>query len=276
MRVILTIAGSDSSGGAGIQADLKTMTAFGVFGASAVTAITAQNTTGVQSVFPLPSQMVAQQIDPVFDDLTVDAVKTGMLHNVSTIEVVAQKLAQHKMEHVVVDPVMVSQTGSALLEPEAIEALKELLVPAAGVLTPNIYEAEMLSGMMIRSPEDRNEAARIIHGYGCRAVVVKGGHGPGEAVDVLYDGKHFLEYSGSRIADVGTHGSGCTFASALASCLVLGRPLDRAVALAKQFVRDGIASPIGLGKGNSPVNHLHAIPSEQLVAGIEAKLKELA
>ena len=276
MRVILTIAGSDSSGGAGIQADLKTMTAFGVFGASAVTAITAQNTTGVQAVFPLPSQMVAQQIESVFDDLTVDAVKTGMLHNVSIIEVVAQKLAQHKMQHIVVDPVMVSQTGSTLLEPEAIEALKELLLPAAGVVTPNIHEAEMLSGITIRSPEDRKEAARVIHGYGCRAVVVKGGHAPGEAIDVLYDGKDLLEFSGSRIADVGTHGSGCTFASALACCLVLGRPLDQAVALAKQFVRDSIASPTGLGKGNSPVNHLHGIGSEKLVAGIEVKLKELS
>jgi hydroxymethylpyrimidine/phosphomethylpyrimidine kinase len=272
MRVVLTIAGSDSSGGAGLQADLKTMTVFGVYGATAVTAITAQNTVGVQSVFPLPSQLVTEQIRSVFGDVDVHAVKTGMLHNMSIIEAVAQELAQHQMEHVVVDPVMISQTGAMLLEPDAVQALKELLFPMAGVVTPNTYEAEQLAGFSIRSPEDRKKAAQVISEFGPRAVVVKGGHGSEDATDVLYDGREFHEFAGKRVADVGTHGSGCTFASAIASCLALGRSLSQSTALAKEFVREGITPSTDVGAGNSPVNHLHMIDSEKTLAALEQRL----
>jgi len=257
LHVALSIAGSDSSGGAGMQADLKTFSALGLYGASVITAVTAQNTQGVQSVFPLPSNVVSEQMDSVFDDLPVSAVKTGMLHNVSIVEAVARGLAKYQPENVVIDPVMVSETGVVLLEPDAVEAMRELLLPGARIATPNIHEAEVLSDVKVKSLDDRKRAAEAILGLGCEAVIVTGGHGSGDAVDLMLDSRGFREFKGERIEGPGAHGSGCVFASALAGCLALGKPLEEAVGMAKEFAARAIRSSPGFGKGKSPVNHLH-------------------
>jgi len=259
MKRALTIAGSDSGGGAGIQADLKAFAARGVYGMSALTAITAQNTVGVQGVFELPPDFVGQQIDSVMSDIGADVWKTGMLSNAAIIRVVTDRARQYKMERIVVDPVMVAKGGDPLLRPEAQEVLSTELVPLAYVITPNHHEAQVLTGMEIRTLDDMRRAAVAIHQLGARYVVVKGGHLPDseEAVDVLYDGEEFTELRAPRIETANTHGTGCTFASAIAAELAKGNDVRQAVAVAKAYLTVALrsAADLKLGHGHGPLDH---------------------
>lgn len=260
MKRVLTIAGSDSGGGAGIQADLKTFAAHGVFGMSAITALTAQNTVGVQGVFEISPDFVGLQIDSVMRDLGADAVKTGMLANAGIIRTVAAKLSEYAVTVLVVDPVMVAKGGDSLLRPEARESLVKYLLPLATVLTPNLPEAQELCGFEIRSLEDMRKAARTIQSLGPRAVVVKGGHlvDSEESRDVLFDGKNFEEFTVPRIESKNTHGTGCTFASAIAASMALGLPVNEAVRAAKDYIFRIIKASVDLklGKGFGPMNHM--------------------
>ncbi len=253
----LTIAGSDSGGGAGIQADIKTFQELGVFGMTALTAITAQNTLGVQAVYPLTVEAVEKQIDAIGADLGTDAVKTGMLFNSEIIEAVARKVKQYNWEKLVVDPVMVAKGGSPLLQKEAVRSLKKHLLPLAMVVTPNIPEAEILTGIPIRTLEDRKQAARLLVGLGVKNVVMKGGHAEEEdtVVDLLYDGREFISLESPRIDTKHTHGTGCTFAAAIAAELAKGRPVEQAVSVAKQFIKAAIEDQLGIGNGHGPTNH---------------------
>lgn len=256
---VMTIAGSDSGAGAGIQADLKTFAALGVYGTSVITAITAQNTLGVTGIHEVPVELVRAQIEAVVSDIGVDAVKTGMLSSSAIIEAVAEGVERLKLSPLVVDPVMVAKGGDRLLREDAVEALRTRLLPLATVVTPNIPEAEVLAGHAIRSAEDRQRAAKGIVGLGARAVVVKGGHGEGEPVDLLYDGTGFREYAGPRIETTNTHGTGCTFASAIAAGLARGLDLDEAVAGAKAFVTEAMRRSFPLGKGHGPLHHFYEL-----------------
>jgi hydroxymethylpyrimidine/phosphomethylpyrimidine kinase len=251
----LTIAGSDSGGGAGIQADLKTFTVLGVFGMSALTAITAQNTLGVHGIYNLPLEAIEKQIDAVWSDLGVDAVKTGMLSQVPIIETVARKIKEHGIPNLVVDPVMVAKGGARLLEQEAQTALIEHLLPLATVVTPNLPEAQVLTGMEIRTIADMKEAAKRIHAFGAKHVVVKGGHLAGDAHDVLFDGNSFIEFSSKRHETPHTHGTGCTFSAAITAELAKGKTVQEAVATAKEFITCAIRDTLGLGHGHGPTNH---------------------
>jgi hydroxymethylpyrimidine/phosphomethylpyrimidine kinase len=253
---VLTIAGSDSGGGAGIEADLKTFTALHVFGMAAVTSITAQNTTGVYGVHDIPPEMVAKQIDVVVDDIGVDAAKSGMLSNAAIIEVVATAITRHRIAKYVLDPVMVSETGHRLLSEDSVDLLKERLLPLALVVTPNAAEAAALTGVEVRDATSQRDAARALHDLGARAVLVKGGHldNP-EAVDLLFDGRDFTEYSAPRIVTRNTHGTGCTYAAAIAAFLAHGQPLHEAVRIAKQYVTEAITHGFALGRGAGPLNH---------------------
>jgi hydroxymethylpyrimidine/phosphomethylpyrimidine kinase len=260
MKRALTIAGSDSGGGAGIQADLKTFAARGVYGMSALTAITAQNTVGVQGVFELPPDFVALQIDSVLQDIGVDAVKTGMIANSAILAIVAAKMTEYDVAHLVVDPVMVAKGGDALLRPEAVDALKAQLIPLAEVVTPNAHEAEALLGKALSSIDDMKEAAEAIRALGAGNVIVKGGHVdafPGEAVDVLYDGREFTLLRAERIPSGNTHGTGCTFASAIAAELAKGATVREAAQAAKVYVTQAIRGSVDwhLGRGHGPLNH---------------------
>jgi len=267
----LTIAGSDSGGGAGIQADLKTFAALGVYGMSALTAITAQNTVGVQGVVELPADFVGLQIDAVLTDIGADAVKTGMLSNSEIIAVIAARMQEYRVDNLVVDPVMVAKSGDPLLRPEARQALIERLIPLAKVLTPNLQEARVLSGLEIESLEAMKEAARAIQRLGARNVVVKGGHLPGslESIDVLYDGHDFTEFAAPRLATKNTHGTGCTFASAIAAGLAKGRSVPEAVGAAKAYLTAVLRASVDLhlGQGHGPLNHfalLYQVASQGL------------
>jgi hydroxymethylpyrimidine/phosphomethylpyrimidine kinase len=253
----LTIAGSDSGGGAGIQADLKTFQELGVFGMSALTAVTAQNTLGVQGVYPLPPEAVAKQIESVGTDLGADAVKTGMLFSAEIIEAVAAKVKQFGWDRFVVDPVMIAKGGAPLLQEEAVSALKTHLLPLAMVITPNIPEAEALTGLMIRTMDDRKEAARRLYEAGVRYVVIKGGHDDDgeETVDVLYDGSEFFYFTSKRIDTKHTHGTGCTFAAAITAELAKGKTVQEAVQTAKLFIQAAIEHELGIGHGHGPTNH---------------------
>ncbi len=255
--IAMTIAGSDSGGGAGIQADLKTFSALGVYGASTLTAITAQNTVAVTAVHELPTDIIAAQIDAVVTDIGVDAVKTGMLSSSAIVETVARELRRHHIENLVVDPVMVAKSGDPLLRQEAVEALKTRLVPLAALVTPNIPEAETLTGLQITTGEEVREAARHIIALGARAVVVKGGHLSGPATDLLYDGTDFTEFTSERFDTVNTHGTGCTFASAAAAGLAQGKSVLDAVAQAKRYVTEAIRNSYPLGQGHGPVHHFY-------------------
>ncbi len=258
MPSVLTIAGSDSSAGAGIQADLKTFAALGVYGTSAITAITAQNTRGVTAVQETPPGIVAAQIDAVVADIRPDAVKTGVLASAPIIEVVAAKVREHGLPNLVVDPVMVAKSGDRLLRDDAVTALRDLLLPLADVVTPNLPEAEVLAGFAIDSDEDVRRAAKEIVGLGARAVVVKGGHREAaEAVDVLYDGTTFRDYSAPRIDTTSTHGTGCTFASAIAAYLARGETLAEAVGQAKEYLTEALRRAYPIGGGHGPVHHFH-------------------
>lgn len=259
MKIALTIAGSDSGGGAGIQADLKTFAAHGVYGTSAITAITAQNTVGVTSVLALPADLVTAQIEAVVSDLGVDAAKTGMLANAAIVEAVAAAIDAFEIPRLVVDPVMVAKSGDRLLEDDAVAALRAELLRRAYVVTPNRMEAEVLAGIAIRSLDDAREAARRIRDLGPSAVVVKGGHFPGpEIIDVIYDGHEFIELRGPRVETRNTHGTGCTFAAAIAARLALGTGLVDAIAGAKRYVEHAMRHSVALGRGHGPLNHFWA------------------
>ena len=253
---VLIIAGSDSSGGAGIQADLKTVSALGAFGMTAVTALTAQNTTGVYGVVEVPPEFVARQIEVCVRDLGCDAVKTGMLSSAALIEAVAAQVEEQRLRPLVVDPVMVAKSGAPLLRPEAVAALKARLLPLATVVTPNLHEAQALTGRAVATLRDMKEAARMIHGLGPRNVVVKGGHLAGVAADLLFDGRDFTEYRTERIETKHTHGTGCIFASALAAHLAAGQGVPEGVAAAKRFVTAAIRGGLALGQGCGPANPL--------------------
>jgi hydroxymethylpyrimidine/phosphomethylpyrimidine kinase len=259
MKTALTIAGSDSSGGAGIQADIKTMTANGVYAMSAITALTAQNTTGVQGIFEVPESFLAMQIDSIFTDIRPDAVKIGMVSSAGLIEVIAERLRFYEAENIVVDPVMVATSGAKLLSDNAVDALKTLLLPLATVLTPNIPEAEVLSGKKILTQDDMEEAARSIsEKYGC-AVLCKGGHNINDANDLLFDGEEMHWFYGRRIDNPNTHGTGCTLSSAIAANLAKGRDLCSAVEPAKNYISGALSAMLDLGKGSGPMNHAFAI-----------------
>ena len=256
MKTALTIAGSDSSGGAGIQADIKTMTANGVYAMSAITALTAQNTVGVYGLLEVTPEFLANQLDCIFTDIRPDAVKTGMVSSSALIEVIAQKLTQYKAKNLVIDPVMVATSGAKLISDEAIETLKGKLLGLATLITPNIPEAQVLSGMDIRTAEDMERAAKAIYeAYGC-AVLCKGGHQLNDANDLLYSKEGARWYHGRRIANPNTHGTGCTLSSAIASNLAKGYSLDEAVERAKAYISGALASMLDLGKGSGPMNHM--------------------
>jgi len=256
--VALTIAGSDSGGGAGIQADLKTFCAFGVYGASVITALTAQNTLGVQGVHGVPPDFIALQFDSVCGDLPVAAAKVGMLATAEIVEVVARKIREHRLERLVVDPVMVAKSGDRLLAPEAREALIRELLPLAEVLTPNTEEArDLLGGGPIGGIEEMKEAARALHRLGPRHVLVKGGHITRGAADVLFDGREIAVLGGRHVDTPHTHGTGCTLSSAIAAGLALGRPVREAAAAAKEYIQGAIESALPLGKGRGPLNHMY-------------------
>ena len=262
MKTALTIAGSDSSGGAGIQADIKTMTANGVYAMSAVTALTAQNTTGVYGILESTPEFLASQLDCIFTDIFPDAVKTGMVSSTGLIEVIADKLKQYKAKNIVVDPVMVATSGSRLISQEAVDALKELLLPLATVLTPNIPEAEVLSGLTISGPADMEKAAQAIgETYGC-AVLCKGGHDLNDANDLLWRNGTCKWFHGRRIHTPNTHGTGCTLSSAIASNLAKGCDLDTAVERAKAYLSGALAAMLDLGAGQGPMDHLFDLKGE--------------
>src|SRR5206468_4767647 len=268
MRTALTIAGSDSSGGAGIQADLKTFAAFGLYGASAITAITVQSTKGVEAVAPLSADLVTAQIEAVAGDLALHATKIGMLATAAIVEAVAAAIEELELPLVVLDPVLVSTSGDRLLDPDGVQTLCMELMPLARVVTPNIPEAEVLSGRSIGSAQQAREAARRIHDMGAASVIVTGGHAVWDGdtgsraegaapqiIDLLFDGHVFHEFRTARIDTRSTHGTGCTFASAVAAGLALGRELPDAVARAQQYVAGAVAHALGSGHGCGPIDH---------------------
>jgi hydroxymethylpyrimidine/phosphomethylpyrimidine kinase len=251
----LTIAGSDSGGGAGIQADLKTFSAFRVFGMSALTAVTAQNSLGVHGVHTLPPAFVVQQLDVVLEDFDADAAKTGMLATAEIIRAVADRIRHYQVERLVVDPVMIAKSGDPLLEPAARDALVSKLLPLAFVVTPNLHEASVLGGMAVETPEAMEEAARRIHAQGPRHVLVKGGHLRAEAIDILWDGAAFTRFTAARIKSPNTHGTGCTLSAAIAAGLARGRPLADAVRDAKAYVTRAIQEGFQPGHGVGTLRH---------------------
>ena len=262
MRTALSIAGSDSSGGAGIQADMKTMSAHGVYAMTAITALTAQNTTGVTGIFEVTPEFLSDQLDAVFTDIFPDAVKIGMVSSAALIRVIAQKLTAYQARHIVVDPVMVATSGSKLIQDEAIDTLKAELLPLAELVTPNIPEAEILSGMEIRCPQDMEQAARAIsETYHC-AVLLKGGQDLNDANDLLYKDGTSTWFRGRRIDNPNTHGTGCTLSSAIAANLAKGCDLDTAVERAKAYISGALAAMLDLGKGSGPMDHMFALKGE--------------
>ena len=262
MKTALTIAGSDCSGGAGIQADLKTMTVNGVYAMSAITALTAQNTTGVAGILEVTPDFLKQQIDMIFDDIRPDAVKIGMVSSSALIRVIAERLRFYHAENIVVDPVMVATSGSALMKNDAVETLIDQLLPLATLVTPNIPEAQVLSGMSIETEEEMEAAARKI-GDACHcAVLVKGGHNINDANDLLYTDGKLQWFYGKRIDTPNTHGTGCTLSSAIAANLAKGYPLTQSVQKAKEYISGALAAMLDLGKGSGPMNHAFMLPQE--------------
>ena len=259
MKKALSIAGSDCSGGAGIQADIKTFSAHGVFGMTAITSVVAENTFRVIEYQDVRPGIIEQQIDAVFEDIPPNAVKIGMLSCNETMTAVAGKLREWKPRNVVVDPVMYAKNGCALMEASAISTLIAEIAPLADVITPNIPEAERMAEMTIKTHEDMRQAARRIHAMGCRAVVIKGGHIEGDVTDILFDGEKFYEYPAQRIDTKHTHGTGCTFSSAIAANLALGLTVYKAVECAKTYVNTAIAHAPGFGKGSGPTHHFYEL-----------------
>ncbi|MGI6084405.1 MAG: bifunctional hydroxymethylpyrimidine kinase/phosphomethylpyrimidine kinase [Acetivibrionales bacterium] len=263
MKTALTIAGSDSSGGAGIQADIKTMTANGVYAMSAVTALTAQNTTGVTGIMEVTPEFLGKQLDSIFTDIYPEAVKIGMVSSAELIETISEKLKFYNAKNIVVDPVMISTSGSKLLRDDAVETLKSCLFRQAVLLTPNIPEASVLSGVSIENETDMINAAEIISNeYGC-AVLCKGGHNINDANDLLYRNHKYRWFIGQRINNKNTHGTGCTLSSAIASGLAKGMDLETSIQLAKEYVSGALRAMLDLGKGNGPLNHMWDINKKE-------------
>lgn len=259
MKAVLTIAGSDCSGGAGIQADLKTMLANGVYGMSAITALTAQNTTGVSAIMNVTPEFLGQQLDSIFTDIFPDAVKIGMVSDKELIRMIAVKLRQYQPKNIVIDPVMVATSGARLIAEDAVAVLKQELFPLADVLTPNIPEAEVLLGSSIETAEDmEREAGKISRQYAC-AVLCKGGHSINDANDLLYSSNQATWFAGKRIANPNTHGTGCTLSSAIASNLAKGHTMAEAVKLAKEYISGALGAMLDLGKGSGPMDHGYMI-----------------
>lgn len=264
MKTALSIAGSDSSGGAGIQADMKTMSAHGIYAMTAITALTAQNTTGVISIQESTPDFLADQLDAVFTDIFPDAVKIGMMANAALIHVIAQKLKQYNARHIVVDPVMVATSGSKLMQEDALDTLTHELLPLAELVTPNIPEAEVLSGMRITSAEDMVAAAKHMEQSFSCAVLLKGGHDLNNANDLLCRNGEIQWFHGRRINNPNTHGTGCTLSSAIAANLAYGMELDEAVRRAKEYISGALAAMLDLGKGSGPMNHLFDLKSKYI------------
>lgn len=264
MKTALTIAGSDSSGGAGIQADIKTMTAHKVYAMSAITALTAQNTMGVTQIFNVPAEFLEKQIDAVFTDIYPDAVKIGMVSEVELIEIIAEKLKYYKAGNIVVDPVMVSTSGARLIRTDAVEVLRKKLLPLADLITPNIPEAEVLTGRKIEKAEDMERAAAELYKEFQCGVLLKGGHQIHDANDLLYQNGNMRWFGGKRIENPNTHGTGCTLSSAIASNLAKGKSIEQAVLEAKNYISLALLDMLNLGKGSGPINHAFAVAGEYI------------
>jgi hydroxymethylpyrimidine/phosphomethylpyrimidine kinase len=262
ISTVLTIAGSDPSGGAGIQADLKTFSALNVYGMAVIAALTAQNTQGVRAVMEIPAEFVDSQLDAVLTDIPPLAIKTGMLGSAAVVKVVARRLRGQDIRHIVVDPVMVSSSGTPLLQPEAIEILKRELLPLAELITPNLAEASQLAGLEVNNLSDMERAAQRIHDLGARNVLVKGGHLEGDAIDVFFDGRTTVQLRSERVPGADLHGTGCVLSSAIAANLALGHSLSDSVSLGKAFVTASIRCGLRLGKGSGLVNPLAGIPGK--------------
>lgn len=259
MKKVVTIAGSDSSGGAGIQADLKTFSAHGVFGMSVIAAVTAQNTKEVIDVQNISPDIIGKQIDAIFDDIEVDAVKIGMISEIEGIKIVSERLREYKPQNVVLDPVMVSKSGYSLMNPNSVETLIKELIPIVSVVTPNIPEAEIIANIKIETISDMEKAAKIIYNMGPKNVLIKGGHLTGDATDVLYDGENFIYLKNERINTKNTHGTGCTLSSSIASNLALGMNIKEAVENAKKYITTAIEHSLPIGHGSGPTNHFYAL-----------------
>ncbi|MGL5414705.1 MAG: bifunctional hydroxymethylpyrimidine kinase/phosphomethylpyrimidine kinase [Clostridium sp.] len=259
----LTIAGSDCSGGAGIQADLKSFSANGTYGMSVITAITAQNTMGVFAVENLSEEIIAKQIEAIFEDIEVHGVKIGMVSEEKIIRVIGETLKKYNQKKIVLDPVMISKSGFSLLKPEAKEALREILIPMSYLVTPNIPEAEELTGMKINSVEEMIEAGKRILNYGPKYVLIKGGHLDGEAIDILIGENRLKTYKSERLNRNNTHGTGCTLSSAITSNLALGYDVEEAIGKGKEYITEAIRNSFNLGHGVGPVNHFYKIEGEE-------------
>lgn len=257
MKNLLTVAGSDSGGGAGIQADIKTFAANGGYGMSVITSVTAQNTVGVTAIHDIPVDIVCAQLDAVFSDIRVDGVKVGMLSNPEIVKAVADRLKQYSPKIIIVDPVMVSTSGSKLLSDDAVKLIKSELIPIASMVTPNIPEAEVLTGMKISNIREMGEAAQLIGDLGCRYVLVKGGHLTDTANDLLYNGRTMTIFEGSRLLSKNTHGTGCSISSAVCANLAKGMDAETAVGEAKKYIRTGIENSVEIGHGNGPIHHFY-------------------
>ncbi|MDD4048590.1 MAG: bifunctional hydroxymethylpyrimidine kinase/phosphomethylpyrimidine kinase [Clostridia bacterium] len=267
MKKVLTIAGSDSSGGAGIQADIKTFSAHGVFGMSVITAVTAQNTQGVFAVQDITKEVIQKQIQAIFEDIEVDAVKIGMVSQIDSIKIIAEELSKYHAEKIVLDPVMISKSGYNLLQPEAKLALIEKLLPIATVITPNIHEAQAITNIEIKNVDDMEKVARLLYDMGPQNVLVKGGHLESDAIDVLFDGKEIKYFRSKRINTPNTHGTGCTLSSAIASNLALGFAMAESVKRAKDYITMAIEHSLSIGKGVGPTNHFYQLYKKAGVLG---------
>lgn len=268
MNHLLTIAGSDCSGGAGIQADLKTFAALGCFGMSVITAVTVQNTRGVRDVQDIRPDIVAGQIAAVHEDIRVDGVKIGMVSATETIQAIAETMGRYRTAPIVLDPVMVSKSGFHLLSPDAVDTLIHQLFPLAYMITPNLPEAELITGMTIHNTGQMREAARRLHDFGSPFVLIKGGHLPNEVTDILFNGSTFREFPGKKIRTPHTHGTGCTLSSAITAFLAKGHSPEKAVGLAKEYTSECISNALAIGKGSGPLNHLWPL---QKMAGLKPK-----
>ncbi|HHZ05824.1 MAG TPA: bifunctional hydroxymethylpyrimidine kinase/phosphomethylpyrimidine kinase [Clostridiales bacterium] len=257
MKNCLTIAGSDCSGGAGIQADIKSFSANGTFGMSVIVSVVAENTSRVISAYDVPPQAIRDQLQAIFEDITVDGVKVGMLSDIETMLVVAQELKKYKPQYVVIDPVMIAKGGCALMKPQALSTLIQHIIPLAFLLTPNIPEAEAITGIEIASMEDVKKACVAIYKMGADNVLIKGGHLDGEPADVLYDGTQYYIYNGKRINTKNTHGTGCTLSSAITANLAKGYDVQQCVKMAKDYITKAIENALEIGNGHGPTNHFY-------------------
>lgn len=259
MKKVLSIAGSDCSGGAGIQADLKTFSAHGVFGMSVIVSVVAENTSRVIDIQDVSPDMIEKQIDAVFEDIDVDAVKVGMLSQPECMTSVAGRMEQYAPSNIVIDPVMYAKNGCPLMNPDAIDTLIKTVIPLADLVTPNIPEAEKITGIEINNIEDMKRSAKAIYKMGCKNVLVKGGHATGNALDILFDGDQYYSFDAQRINTKNTHGTGCTYSSAIASNLALGCDVQEAVHRAKEYITTAIQHSLSIGKGNGPTHHFYEL-----------------